>query len=175
MTRQYLHAEYRRPQDAIAAIEALTEAGFPKSALELYSRRPVETDPPVLPRRSRMSLVAVLGAITAGSVSTALVFWAQLDYPLVTGGMPITSGWATGVVTFEATMAGAVLGILFMLIWEAGLVGSPSGAPVPDLPEEGVVLQVKCEGDSAALQRPLSDTGASRIEAVKASGRPGTS
>jgi hypothetical protein len=173
MTRKYLHAEYRRPDHAIAAIEALTKAGIPKSALELYSRRPVETHPPVLPRRSCMSLVAVLTAITAGAVSTALVFRAQLDYPLVTGGMPITSGWATGVVTFETTMGGAVLGILLMFLWEAGLIGSRGGTPVPDLPEEGVVLQVKCEGDSAAIQGCLADTGASRIEAAE--GWPETS
>ena len=167
MTRQYLQASYRRPEDAIAAIEALASAGIPKSALEMYSRRPVETHPPVLPRRTRMSLVAVLAAIASGSICTALVFWAQLDYPLVTGGMPITSGWATGVVTFETTMAGAVLGILAMLVWEAGLIGSRGRDPVPELPEDGVLLQVDCGEDSAAAREIVSKFGAEDIETIE--------
>ena len=167
MTRKYLQASYRRPEDAIAAIEALESAGISKSALELYSRRPVESDPPVLPRRSRMSLVAVIAAIVSGSVCTALVFRAQLDYPLVTGGMPITSGWATGVVTFETTMAGAVLGILAMLVWEAGLIGSRERAPVPELPEDGVLLQVDCGECDGVAREILSKSGAAEIETIK--------
>ena len=167
MTRQYLQASYRRPEDAIAAIEALASAGIPKSALEMYSRRPVEADPPVLPRRSRMSLVAVIAAIVSGSVCTALVFWAQLDYPLVTGGMPITSGWATGVVTFEATMAGAVFGILSMLVWEAGLIGSRERAPVPELPEDGVLLQVDCGEDYAVAREVVSKSGPAESRTIE--------
>ena len=168
MTRQYLQASYyRHPEDAIAAIEALASAGISKSALEMYSRRPVETHPPVLPRRTRMSLVAVIAAIASGSICTALVFWAQLDYPLVTGGMPITSGWATGVVTFETTMAGAVFGILAMLVWEAGLIGSRDRPPAPELPEDGVLLQVDCGKDDAVAREILSKSGAAEIETVK--------
>ena len=167
MTRKYLQASYRRPEDAIAAIEALASAGIPKSALELYSRRPVEADPPVLPRRSRMSLVAVIAAIVSGSVCTALVFRAQLDYPLVTGGMPITSGWATGVVTFETTMAGAVLGILAMLVWEAGLIGSRERAPAPELPEEGVLLQVDCGEDYDVAREAVSKSGAADLKTIE--------
>ena len=105
--------------------------------MELYSRRPVETESPLLPRRSRMSLGAVLSAIAVGTGATALMFWIQLDYPLVTGGMPIVSGWATAVVTFETTMAGAVFGIFFMLLKEAGLIGSRRRAPVPAFPGRG--------------------------------------
>ena len=57
-----------------------------------------------------MSLFAVLGALLGGGLTTAFIFYTKLDYPLVTGGMPLTSGWATGVVTFEFTMGGAVVG-----------------------------------------------------------------
>ena len=80
--------------------------------------------------------------------------------------MPITSGWATAVVTFESTMAGAVFGTLFMMIWEAGLVGSKRRAPVPELPDEGVVLQVQCSGrpEPDVVRTRLADAGAERIE-----------
>lgn len=169
MTREYLHAEFRRPEEAIAAAGKLVAAGIPKSALELYSRRPVETDPPILPRKSRMSLVAVLAAITVGTGATALMFWVQSDYPLVTGGMPITSGWATGVVTFETTMAGAVFGIFLALLWESGLIRRRRQAPVPELPDDGVVLEVQVNGraETGLARDVLIESRAFRVNAVR--------
>ena len=170
MTKEYLHAEFGSAEAAAGAIESLCGAGVSKSAMELYSRRPVETHPPLLPRPSRMSLGAVLSAIAVGSGATGLVFWMQLDYPLATGGMPITSGWATAVLTFETTMAGAVLGTVLMMLWESGLVGPKSGAPVPQLPDRGVVLQVVC-GDAAErdlVKGRLDDAGAAKVYSARA-------
>ncbi len=164
---EYLHAEYQRTEDLAAAVGLLQGAGVSNRAMELYSRRPVETESPLLPRRSRMSLGAVLSAIAVGTGATALMFWIQLDYPLVTGGMPIVSGWATAVVTFETTMAGAVFGIFFMLLKEAGLIGSRRRAPVPDFPDEGVILQVECEPGASSTRMLLEDTAATRIEVVE--------
>ena len=168
MTTSYLHAELGDVRQAAGAIRALKAAGVREEALELYSRRPVEVHPPLLPRRSRMSLGTVVSAILCGAGATSLVFWIQLDYPLVTGGMPIVSGWATGVVTFETTMAGAVLGILGMLLWESGLARRSADVPVPTLPEQGVVLQVRCPGSTAVAKAALAEAGATRIDTVRA-------
>ena len=164
---KFLHAEFLRPEEAAAAIVSLNEAGVSRDAMELYSLRPVELDPAPLPRRSRMSLTAVLSAITVGGGATALMYWAQRDYPLITGGMPINSGWATGVVTFETTMAGAVLGIFAALLWESGLIRKRRLAPVPTLPDEGVVLQVAGVRDTAALEESLIAAGATKVEVVR--------
>ena len=161
-----LHAEFLQPEDAAEAIVGLIEAGVSRDAMELYSLRPVELDPPPLPRRSRMSLTAVLSAITVGGGATALMYWAQRDYPLITGGMPINSGWATGVVTFETTMAGAVLGIFAALLWESGIIRKRRSSPVPTLPDEGVVLQVAGVRDTAALEESLRAAGATKVEVV---------
>ena len=163
---KYLHAEFARPEEAAGAIAGLAEAGVSRSAMELYSLRPVEMHPPPLPRRSRMSLIAVLSAITVGGGATALMYWAQRDYPLITGGMPINSGWATGVVTFETTMAGAVIGIFAALLWESGLIRRRKRAPVPSLPDEGVVLQVAGVRDVATLEESLRAAGVTKVEVV---------
>ena len=162
---RHLHAEFREPADAVAAIERLAAAGMDKGGMELYSRRPIEEYPAALRRRSFISLGAVVSAILVGGIATALMFAIQRDYPLVTGGMPIVSGWATAVVTFETTMAGAVLGICLMLLWESGLVGRRQGTPVPHLPDEGVVLQVRCGADSGVATGILEESGAVRVEA----------
>ena len=165
---RFLHAEYREPDDVAAAIDALVALGIPKQAMEMYSRRPVDVHPPLLPRASRMSLFAVLAAIAAGTGVTAFVFWTQLDYPLVTGGMPLNSGWATGVVTYEMTMAGAVFGTLLMLLWEGKLVGGRSRRPVPDLSDESIILQVECADDARAVKTALEGTAAVRIDVIEA-------
>ena len=163
---KYLHAEFSQPEAAAAAVADLAAAGVSRDAMELYSLRPVELDPPPLPRRSRMSLTAVLSAISVGGGATILMYWAQRDYPLVTGGMPINSGWATGVVTFETTMAGAVIGIFAALLWESGLIRRRKRTPVPNLPDEGVVLQVAEVRDAAALEESLRAAGATKVEVV---------
>ena len=167
---KFLHAEYLQPEDVAGAIDALVAIGIPKQAMEMYSRQPVELHPPPLARSSHMSLAAVVTAIAAGSGVTAFVFWTQLDYPLVTGGMPLNSGWATGVVTFEMTMAGAVFGTLLMLLREGKLIGRRSRTPVPELPDEGIILQVACTDREADVRTVLERTGAVGIDAVEAVG-----
>lgn len=163
---EYVHAEFSCGEDAAAAIGDLAAAGISKSAMELYSLRPVELDPAPLARRSRMSLAAVLSAIIVGGGATALMYWIQRDYPLITGGMPINSGWATGVVTFETTMAGAVMGIFAALLWESGLLRGRKRVPVPVLPDRGVVLQVAGAPDTARLAESLRAAGAVAVEVV---------
>ena len=163
---KYLHVELLSAEEVAAAIDALTQAGVPAGSIEIYSNRPMETDPPLLPRRSRMSLGAVLAGLFSGTAATALMFWMQNDFPLVTGGMPINAGWATAVVTFECTMAGAVLGTFGMLLWEAGLAGRRGSAPVPDLPDEGVVLQVACSGETGRAEAELNQVAPGHVEIV---------
>ena len=165
---KYLHVELLSAEEVAAAIDALTQAGVPAGSIEIYSNRPMETDPPLVPRRSRMSLGAVLAGLFSGTAATAAMFWIQNDFPLVTGGMPINSGWATAVVTFECTMAGAVLGTFGMLLWEAGLPGSRGSAPVPDLPDEGMVLQVACSGETGRVEAALNQVAPGRVEIVGA-------
>ncbi len=167
---KFLHAEYREPKDVAVAVDALVALGIPKHAMEMYSRQPVDVHPALLPRTSRMSLVAVVTAIAAGTGATAFIFWTQLDYPLVTGGMPLNSGWATGVVTFEMTMAGAIFGTLFMLLREGKLIGSRNRRPVPDLSDESIILQVECADNAAAAKTALEGTAALRIDAIEATG-----
>ncbi len=141
MSVRHLQAEFEDARAASAAVRKLLAAGVPAGAIEVYSRRPAEIALPRPTRASRMSLVAVATAVFTGVSATLLMHRAQLEYPLVTGGMPITSGWATGVVTFEATMAGAVLGILGAMLWEGRLLRRAKAAPRPALPATGVLVQ----------------------------------
>jgi hypothetical protein len=104
----------------------------------------------VLDRPSRMSLASVGGAILFGTLATAFIWWTQHDYKLVTGGMPTFSFWATGVITFEMTMLGAVVATFGWFLRESGLAGKRDrSAPVPEVEPGSMCLRVRCRGDEA--------------------------
>jgi len=124
----------------------------------------------VLDRPSRMSLVSVLGAILVGTLATAFIRWTQHNYPLVTGGMPIFSFWATGVITFEMTMLGAIVSTFGCFLWESGLVRRPKlRAPVPDVGPGTVCLRVRCRGHEAAqAAEAMRNAGAVEVQGGEA-------
>ena len=158
-----INAEFRETEEVAAAVAALRGQGIDPEHLEIFSGKPVELEPGLLDRPSHMSLFAVLAALAAGTGMTAFMFYTQQDYPLVTGGMPLNSGWATGVVTFELTMVGAILGTVFMFLWESGLFRR-SAHPTPELPDDGMILQVDCPTDLAAAEETLRRCGARHLE-----------
>ena len=124
----------------------------------------------VLDRPSRMSVVSVLGAILFGTLATAFIRWAQHSYPLVTGGMPIFSFWATGVITFEMTMLGAIVSTFGWFLWESGLVRRHKlRVPVPDIDPGAVCLRVRCRGHEAArATEAMRSAGAAEVQGWEA-------
>lgn len=147
----YLMGEFREKDRAAAAIRSLRASGIDTGDLDLFSEEPVEFPRGVLDRPSSMSRVSVAGAILLGTLATAFIWWTQHNYPLVTGGMPIFSFWATGVITFEMTMLGAIVATFGWFLWESGLVRRRDRrAPVPDVDPGSMCLRVRCRGSQAA-------------------------
>jgi hypothetical protein len=147
----YLIAEFRDNAAAADAIRALRQDGTTTADLDVFSEEPVEFRRGVLDRPSRMSLVAVLGAIGFGVLATSFIYWAQHNYRLTTGGMPVYSGWATGVITYEMTMLGAILATFGWFLWESGLIRKrDKTAPIPEVDPGSVCLRVRCGPDQAA-------------------------
>jgi len=147
----YLIGEFREKESVVRAIERLKDTGVAVAELEVFSDEPVEFYRGVLDHSSRMSTVAVLGAIVNGSLATAFVYFAQHNYQLDTGGMPTFSFWGTGVITYEMTMLGAVLATFAWFLWESGLIRKRDKTrPVPVVPPGSICLRVKCGAEQAA-------------------------
>jgi len=162
----YLIGEFRDKAAARAAIHALRAGGLNCADLDLFSEEPVEFPRGVLDRPSRMSLAAVAGAMLFGFLATAFVYWTQHNYRLVTGGMPVFSFWATGVITYEMTMLGAIVSTFSWFLWESGLIRKrDKGAPVPEVDPGSICLRVRCRREEAAgASEAMSRAGATGVE-----------
>jgi hypothetical protein len=163
-----LSTEFRDPDAAAAAIQALSNEGFDKRSMDVFSTEPVEFEPGVLDRRSHMSLLAVAGAIVNTFLAATFMFWTQLDYPLVTGGMPLTSYWAVGVIIFEMAMAGAIAGTVAAFLWESGLLRGVRKQPVPKLRDDAIFLRLRCDERQASQAREtLIGAGAAEVTTLE--------
>ena len=157
----YIRGEFESPEPLPAAVRALLAAGSDKSEIEIFSERPVELPPGLLEREGHTSLAAVLGGIANGCLATGFIYYTQHDYPLITGGMPLSSGWATGVITYELTMAGAIAGTILAFLWEAGLFRRRKAGPPPVLKNGSIFVQVACTRESAGpVEERLAQVGA---------------
>ena len=158
----YLIGEFREKDAVRSAIQMLRAGGLSCADLDLFSEEPAEFPPGLLDRPSRMSLVAVAGAILFGLLSTAFVYWTQHNYRLVTGGMPMFSFWATGVITYEMTMLGAIVAVFGWFLWESGLIRRrDKSAPVPQVRPGSMALRVRCHAEQAArASEAMSRAGA---------------
>ena len=147
----YLIGEFRDKASVAQAIRVLREQTNSDAGLDVFSEEPVEFRRGVLDRPSRMSLAAVAGGIGFGLAATAFIWFAQHDYRLPTGGMPTFSLWATGVITFEMTMLGAIVSTFACFLWESGLLRRRDpGVPIPEVEPGSLCLRVRCDAESAA-------------------------
>lgn len=116
---------YTMCPDAAAAqqtVDALLSAGALSEDITVISSEPF--DHYEFGKREKSTLMpwlVVLGAILGGVVGFLLVSLTTKSYPIVTGGMPITPGWITGIITYELTMLAAILTTLLVLLITAPL------------------------------------------------------
>ncbi|HSU57909.1 MAG TPA: quinol:electron acceptor oxidoreductase subunit ActD, partial [Bryobacteraceae bacterium] len=117
----YLKGDFQERGSVIEALRALQADGFRAADLDVFSAEPLELPHGVLDRRSHMSLTVVTGAVTLCLLTIGFVYFTQYNYPLTTGGMPIFSFWATGVIFYELTMLGGIVTTLACFLWESGM------------------------------------------------------
>ena len=161
----YLSSEFQRRDAIIRALRVLKENGLGPDDLDVFSDIPLDLPRHALERRTHMSLAVVTGAITACLLAIGFVYFTQYSYPIITGGMPTFSFWATGVVFYELTMLGAIVTSLFWFLRESGLLRR-AHRPTAPLFEPGLIcLRVRCHPDQEDLVRRLLETaGGSKLK-----------
>jgi hypothetical protein len=163
----FLAGDFMDRESLVRALLDLKADGFAAPDLAVYSDEPIEVPRNVLERPSHMSLAVVIGAVTFFLLVVGFIYFTQYNYPIVTGGMPIFSFWATGVVFYEITMLGAILTTLFWFLRESGLVRRGHRAPSPAIEPGVIAVRVECGPDrSNSVRHLLERAGAENVRTL---------
>jgi ActD protein len=114
-------AVYDTRDEALAALRELKRAGVSDSSITVMSSEPLHLEADNAPK-SRIAGFAIAGGLIGAVFAAFLTVWTSRRVDLVTGGMPIVSPWAFGIIVFELTALGAILATLGRMIYEAGLL-----------------------------------------------------
>lgn len=112
-----LYALYGDPARAGRAVQSLRDAGVDPRKIVVISSAPMDVYEWARPDRpTRMGWLAALGGVLGAASGCGLTALTQLNYPIVTGGMPVLTGWTNGIIIYELTMLGAILATLVTLL-----------------------------------------------------------
>lgn len=134
--------------EAIAVLRELEREGVPSSSITVMSSEPLHLETKDAPR-SRIQGFAIAGSLVGAAFAILLTVWTSRRVGLVTGGMPIVSPWAFGIVVFELSALGAILATLGRMIFEARLLRQSSPADYGEAVAAGrIVVSVMCADDA---------------------------
>lgn len=163
----YLTGNFQQREATVKALQELAAKGFSPDDLDVFSDEPLELPRSVLDRPSRMSLGVVAGAVTFCLLAIGFVYFTQYNYPLITGGMPLFSFWATGVIFYEMTMLGSILTVFIWFLAESGLLRRDRKVPVPAMEPGMICIRLRCQPDQVdAATNHLERAGAVNIRRI---------
>jgi Alternative complex III, ActD subunit len=167
LTDTFLAGDFLSQEGAARAIVNLKAEGVSSADLAVFSDEPIEFPRSVLHRPSHMSLAVVTGAVAFCLLIIGFVYFTQHNYPIVTGGMPIFSFWATGVVFYEITMFGAIITTFFWFLRESGLLRRGHRMHAPHVAPGIISLRVDCRHKNAdTVRRSLLSAGAENVRTL---------
>jgi len=160
--------KFEQHTQARTAVRRLIQNGIDPRSMEVMSSQPIHGEPIVPEQKpTRLRTWALTGAGVGLVAGCGLATITALNYPLVKGGMPIVAPWTVGLITYEATMLGAVLATLIGLLAELGLPNFINLPYDPSVVDGGVVLAVACsEGTRASVESAASAAGATKVNWV---------
>jgi hypothetical protein len=125
--------------EAIAAVRELEREGVPSSSITVMSSEPLHLEVKDAPK-TRIAGFAIAGGLLGATFAILLTVWTSRRVGLVTGGMPIVSPWAFGIIVFELAALGAILVTFGRMIFEAGLARRGALADFDESVAEGRIV-----------------------------------
>jgi hypothetical protein len=115
-----LLAEFKRPEDLLAAARAVRSKGY--SRIDAFSPFPVEGLAEAIGfRENRVPVLTLIGGIAGCVLALAMQIYPNLAYPLDVGGRPLLAWPAFVLICFELTVLGAVSCAIFGMLFLNGL------------------------------------------------------
>lgn len=138
--------------EAVAALGELQREGVPRSSITVMSSEPLHLEDNDAPK-SRIAGFAIAGGFIGAAFAVFLTVWTSRRVGLVTGGMPIVSWWAFGIIVFELAALGAILTTLGRMIFEAGLARHGALDGYDEAVADGrVVLSIEVTGADQGIE-----------------------
>lgn len=132
-------AIFDTPGEAVAVLRELKRDGVPRSSITVMSSEPLHLEDDDAPK-SRIAGFAIAGGFIGAALAILLTVWTSRRVGLVTGGMPIVTPWAFGIIVFELAALGAILATLGRMIVEARLGRRVAVEEYDDAVSEGKVV-----------------------------------
>ena len=124
--------------ETVAALQQLERDGVPKSAITVMSSEPLHME--CAGPKTRIPTFGIIGGLLGAAFAILLTVWTSKRVGLVTGGMPIVSPWAFGIIVFELAALGAILMTLGRMIIEARLARRGSESDYREMVAEGKIV-----------------------------------
>jgi ActD protein len=136
--------------EAAAVLRELHREGVPSSSITVMSSEPLHLETDDAPK-TRIAGYAIAGGLLGVAFAILLTVWTSRRVGLVTGGMPIVSPWAFGIIVFELAALGAILATVGRMICEAGLARPGASMAYQKAVAEGrIVMSVNCVDEAAS-------------------------
>lgn len=146
-------------EEAVKALKALRKRGVVNESIALMSCEPIEIDHAEKSKPSRIGLFSIAGSLLGAAAALTLTVTTSRNIGLVTGGMPVVTPWAFGIIVFELTALGAILAALGRMIIEARLARPGALTNYDAEVSDGkVLMSVQCrdEAECEAVKAVLS-------------------
>ena len=142
--------------EAVAVLRELEREGVPSSSVTVMSSEPLHLETNDAPK-TRIAGFAIAGGLLGVAFAILLTVWTSRRVGLVTGGMPIVSPWAFGIIVFELAALGSILVTLGRMIFEARL-GRRAAFGYDDRVSQGkVVLSIEYDsGNKSSVDECLT-------------------
>jgi hypothetical protein len=153
-----VYALYSTGDAAQRAVNGLRAAGYADDDITVISGAPMEEyEFSHIGRHSYQWYIACGGALLGFLFSTWLTTFAENDWPIVVGNMPIVAWYPNLIVIFETTMLGAILSTVITLIVTAGLGRRRPPLYDPEVTNGKILVGVAAprDGAMADLERAL--------------------
>ena len=163
-----VYALYGSPNAAQRAVNQLRKAGIPEREITILSSEPHEEHE--FGQRDRatwMTWLAAGGGLVGLVIAYLLTSVTQQMWPIVTGGMPIVTGWTNLIVIFELTMLGAILTTVATLLITAKIPSSRK--PViydPAISEGRILIGVANPSNASMVEQTLQSIDGGSVKTI---------
>ena len=162
-----VYALYSTGDAAQRAVNSLRAAGYDEHDITVITAAPMEEyEFSHIGRHSFQWYIAAGGGLLGMAFGTWLTTFAEKDWPIIVGNMPIVAWFPNLIVIFELTMLGAVLSTVITLIVTAKLGRRRPALYDPEVTSGQILVGVETPKAEADVARILGAVSGARVRTV---------